>query len=68
VPGKTRPGEGDFGAVWSYLGLTGNLRRGPKSAVSKKTGGKMKADGVHVKRRPGNREQMVAGSRTRSTG
>jgi hypothetical protein len=46
--------------VRSDLGLTGNLRPGPKSGVSKKTGGKTKADGVHAKSRPGSREGMLA--------
>jgi hypothetical protein len=41
------------------LGLAGNLRRGPKSAVPKKTGGKTEAATVHAKRHPGDREQML---------
>jgi hypothetical protein len=52
--------------VRSDLGLTGYLRRGPKSAVAKKTGGKTPSVGAHAtrspatKRRLGNREQMLA--------
>jgi hypothetical protein len=49
------------GKVRSDLGLTGNLPKGRKPAVSKKTGGKTKAAGVHAKRHPGNREQMLVG-------
>jgi hypothetical protein len=43
----------------SKLGLGGNLRKGPKPTVSKKPGGKTKADAVQAKRPPGNREQKL---------
>ena len=46
--------------VRSDLGLAGNIRPGPKASVSKKTGETTKAETVQAKRRPGNREQMLA--------
>ena len=47
------------GKVRSDLGLTGNLPKGRQPAVSKKTGGKTKADAVQPKHRPGNRERLL---------
>jgi hypothetical protein len=46
--------------VRSDLGLAGNIRPGPQPVVSKKSGGKTKAEAVQAKRRPGNREQKLA--------
>jgi hypothetical protein len=43
--------------VRSDLGLTGNIRPGPKASVSKKATGKI--DAVHAKSRPGNRERLL---------
>jgi hypothetical protein len=47
------------GKVRSDLGLTGNLPKGRKPAVSKKPGGKTKAEAVQPKHRSGNRERML---------